>query len=205
LKPVNQTEGTKDMLQRNSMNSNDVALVETITAWWSREVEERVKLDGWNAYLVTFMFNHIPGRPATKLKLMQDSVSRFYSKLLTRIVRNPNSIHQLHVRPRMIAAPDYPVFKYEKIGLQQVTVNDGLHMHGILIVPLKSRLKEDVISHVQRKSRLYVKAPLRTIDLKLIEDHTRGVTDYVLKTIKHRKSRWEDVLILPKSRSEMSY
>jgi hypothetical protein len=192
------------MARLNSMTSNDVAFVETITTWWGREVEDRVKLDGWNAYLVTFMFNHIPGSPAIKLKLMQDGVSRFYSKLVTRIVRKPNSIHQLYKRPRMIAAPDYPVFKYEKIVLRQATVNDGLHMHGILVAPLKSRLKEDIISHVQRKSHLYVKAPLRTINFALIEDHTKAVTDYMMKTIKRGNCRWEEVLFLPKSPSELS-
>jgi hypothetical protein len=192
------------VIQGNSMSSSNVALVETITSWWSREVDDRVKLDGWNAYLVTFLFNHIPGRPATKLKLMQDSVSRLYSKLVTRVVRKPNSIHQLFNRPRMIVAPDYPVFKHEKIGLRQATVNDGLHLHAILAVPLKSRLKEDIVSHVQRKSYLYVKAPLRTINLAPIEDHTKVVTDYMMKTVKHGKCRWEDVLVLPKSPSELS-
>ena len=72
------------MRKSNKLTSEDVAFVETVTSWWSREVEERVRDYGWNAYLVTFMFNHIPGGPAVKLKLMQDSVSRFYSKLITK-------------------------------------------------------------------------------------------------------------------------
>lgn len=135
---------------------------------------------------------------------MQDSVSRFYSTVVTRIVRKPNSIHQLFNRPRVIAAPEYPTFKYEKIGLRQATVNDGLHLHAISAVPLKSRLEEDIVSHVQRKSYLYVKAPLRTINLAPIEDHTKVVTDYMMKTVKHGKCRWEDVLVLPKSPSELS-
>jgi hypothetical protein len=146
-------------LNSNSMTSNDIAFVETVTAWWSREVEERVRDHGWNAYLITFMFNHIPGRPATKLKLMQDSVPRFYSKLVTRVVRRPNSIEQLFNRPRMMVAPDYPVFKHYKIGLQAAIVNDGLHLHSILAVALKSRLKEDVVSefrasHIFTSNRL---------------------------------------------------
>ena len=149
------------MEKHYSLKSDDVALVEHIISWWSREMEERVILHGWNAYLVTFMFNHIPGSPPKKLKLMQDSVCRFYSKLVTRIVRKPNSIYQLVNRPRMITAPDYPVFKHKKIGLQVASVNDGLHMHSILAVPLKSRLKEDIASHVARKSYLYIKASSR--------------------------------------------
>jgi hypothetical protein len=89
----------------------------------------------------------------------------------------------------MMVAPDYPVLKHDKIGLQAATVNDGLHLHAILAVPLKSRLKEDVVSHVQRKSYLYVKPPLRSIDFEPIESNTRRVTDYVMKSIKRRNCR----------------
>jgi hypothetical protein len=186
------------------MKPNDVALVETIISWWSREMEERVRLDGWNAYFVTFMFNHIPDKPAAaKLKLMQDRVCRFYSKLVTRIVGKPNSPAQLFNRPRMICAPDYPVFKYEKIGLLAATANDGLHLHSILAVPLKSRLKQDVASHVRQRSYLYLNPPIREIDFRLIENNIKGVTDYAMKAIKGGICRWEDVFFLPKTPSEL--
>ena len=39
-------------------------------------MEDRVTLDGWNSYLVTFMFNHIPGPPPKKLKLMDNVFPR---------------------------------------------------------------------------------------------------------------------------------
>ena len=79
------------MAQRISLNSSETALIEAITAWWSKEMEDKARYEGWNVYLVTFMFNHIPGTAATKLKTMQDSVSRFYSKMITHVVRKPNS------------------------------------------------------------------------------------------------------------------
>lgn len=186
------------------LNSQEVAIIETITSWWSREVEEKVTKNGWSAYLVTFMFNHISGSAAARLKVMQDSVCRFYSTLVTRVVRKPNSIHQLFLRPRMLTVPDYPVFKYEKIGLRDATVNDGLHMHSILSVPLNSRLKVDVISHVAEKSRLYRKRPLREIHFEPIEHSTYAVTNYVMKSVRRGRCRWEDVLFLPKSPSELS-
>jgi hypothetical protein len=104
----------------------------------------------------------------------------------------------------MITAPDYPVFKHEKIGLQTATVNDGLHMHSILAVPLKSRLKEDIASRVTRMSYLYVKSPLRNIHFQPIENNIKGVTDYAMKAVKRRRRRWEDVFFLPKSPSELS-
>jgi hypothetical protein len=192
------------MQNRYSIKPNDVAIVEAVTSWWSQEMEDRVTLHGWNTYLVTFMFNHIPGPSAVKVKLMQDSVCRFYSQLVTRVVRKPNSIHQLFNRPRMITAPDYPVYKHKKIGLAAATVNDGLHMHSILAIPLKSRLKEDIGSHVARKSFSYIKSPLRNIHFQPIENNIKGATDYAMKAVKRRRCKWEDVLFLPKSPSELS-
>jgi hypothetical protein len=185
------------------LNPKEVAFIETITSWWSREVEDKVTKDGWNAYIVTFMFNHLSGLPAARLKIMQDSVGRFYSTLVTRVVRKPNSIHQLFLRPRMLVTPDYPVFKHDKISLRDAMVNDGLHMHSILAVPLKSRLKEELASHVARRSRLYIKKPLCKIHFQPIENNTYAVTNYAMKAVRRGRCRWEDVFLLPKSPSEL--
>jgi len=58
------------MRSQYSLKPDDVAVVEAITDWWSRDMEDRVTRHGWNTYLVTFMFNHIPGPPALKIKIM---------------------------------------------------------------------------------------------------------------------------------------
>jgi hypothetical protein len=79
------------MTQLSSMKSHEIALVESITSWWSKEMEDRARYEGWSIYLVTFTFDHIPGKAATKLKIMQDSVSRFYSTLVKHVARKPNS------------------------------------------------------------------------------------------------------------------
>jgi hypothetical protein len=165
------------MQNHHSKKPNDVAIVEAITSWWSQEMEDRVTLRGWNTHLVTFMFNHIPGSSAVKLELMQDSVCRSYSKLVTSVVRKPNSIHQLFDRPRMITAPGYPIYKHKW---------------------------DDIASHVARKLFLYRKLPLRSIESKLVKTDLFRVPDYIMKSVKRGRCRWEDVLCLPKSSSELS-
>ena len=50
---------------------------------------------------------------------------------------------------------------------------------------------------------LYIKSPLRNIDFQPIENNIKGVTDYAMKAVKHRRCRW-DALFLPKSPSELS-
>jgi hypothetical protein len=185
-------------------NANDYALVDDVVFWWSKTLRKRVKRHGWNAYLVTFMFNHIPGGSTVKLKMMQDSMCRFYSTLLTRVVRNPNSLSQLFNRPIMMAVPDYPVYKHKKVSLQDAKINDGLHFHALLAVPSESRLKQDVGSHVQQYSGLYVKAPIQRIHVDLIEAGNRRTIDYAMKSVKRQTCRWEDVLVLPKSPCEFA-
>jgi hypothetical protein len=166
-------------------------------------LQQRVKNDGWNPYLLTFMFRHLPGKQSVQLVAMEQAIVRFYSTLLTRIVRNPHSAFQQSQRPILIAAPDYPAFKHDKQKISDIATNDGLHMHGMLVVPWKSRMKEDTISHLQRYTRLYVKDPFIRINISEIEDNIGRVGDYVFKSIKTERCSWDDIIVLPKNRSEI--
>jgi hypothetical protein len=166
-------------------------------------LQQRVENDGWNPYLLTFMFRHLPGKKDTQLLSMEQAVLRFYSTLLTRIVRNPHSAFQQSQRPILIAVPDYPVFKHDKQKISDIAINDGLHMHAMLAVPWQSRMKEDIISHLQRYNRLYVKDPFKRINISEIEDNIGRVGDYVFKSIKTVRCSWDDIIVLPKDRSEI--
>ena len=170
---------------------------------FEKMIERRIERDGWNGYLVSFMFNPVPGATKTKLDIMGEALFRFYATFLTRVVRNPNSIFQLSQRPLFIAVPDYPVPKHRKHKLSEVTINDGLHVHGLLVVPWDSRLKEDVITHLQKHDALYRKAPLRRIDVQLIENRLGFVVDYAFKSVKKGRVSWGDVILFPKSNWEL--
>ena len=134
---------------------------------------------------------------------MEQAVVRFYSTLLTRVVRNPHSAFQQSQRPILIAAPDYPVFKHDKHTISDIATNDGLHMHAMLVAPWKSRMKEDIISHLERYARLYVKDPFKRINISEIEDNIGRVGDYVFKSVKKERCSWDDIIVLPKDRSEI--
>jgi hypothetical protein len=140
-----------DMARRNAYNittnahSNEAEEIRLKIKAFEKMIERKMIRDGWNGYLVSFMFNPVPGATRTKLDIMGEALYRFYATFRTRVVRNPNSIFQLSQRPLLIAAPDYPVPKHQKQKISDVTINDGLHMHGLLVVPSDSRLKEDVI------------------------------------------------------------
>jgi hypothetical protein len=198
-----------DMARRNASNiatdvhSNQAEEIRIKIKAFEKMIERKMIKDGWNGYLVSFMFHPVSGATRTKLDIMGEALYRFYATFLTRVVRNPNSIFQLSQRPLLIAAPDYPVPKHRKQKLSDVTINDGLHMHGLLVVPWDCRLKEDVITHLQKHDAVYRKVPLRRIDVRPIEKNLGFVVDYVFKSVKKRRVSWDDVILLPKSSSEL--
>jgi hypothetical protein len=56
---------------------------------------------------------------------------------------------------------------------------------------------------VKKHDALYRKAPLRRIDVQLIEKRLGFVVDYVFKSVKKRRVSWDDLILLPKSSSEL--
>ena len=54
-------------------------------ATWAGEHVE----NGWDPYLLSFMFNHVPGSRASVLRQMQREVERVYATSLTRVIRKP--------------------------------------------------------------------------------------------------------------------
>jgi hypothetical protein len=162
---------------------------------------------GWNPFLMTFMFKPLKGSQEVIMHQMNDEVDRVYSTFLTRVVRKPNVLFQRYLcqRPILIAAPDQRVPKHEKQRLKDVTINNGHHVHGILVVPWASRLKEDVVSHFEKYRTLYVKNRLLRLDVRAIESNLPGVVDYALKSMKGREFGYDDIVIFPKSEAELRH
>src|SRR4051812_43549703 len=117
--------------------SNVRDLIEAYGSWVEEKVEE-----GWDVYIPTFVFHPLPGSPATMKAIMQREVERVYATLLTRVVRYPNSPGSAGKLPIWIVLPDYPVPKHDKKSLREVTLNDGLHLHALGLIPPNSRLRQ---------------------------------------------------------------
>src|SRR6266446_9124816 len=103
------------------------------------------------------MFKPLGGGDKAALNKMMDEVERVYSTFITSVVRKPHSKYQKESRPILIVAPDRPVLKNEKQKLRDVKINGGVHMHGILLVPGRSRLKEGVETHFKTHENRYVR------------------------------------------------
>jgi hypothetical protein len=102
------TRGKIDMAKRNAYNittdghSTQAEEMRINIKAFEKMIERKMIRDGWNGYLVSFMFNPMPGATTTKLQIMGEALYRFYATFLTRVVRNPNSVFQLSQRPLLI-------------------------------------------------------------------------------------------------------
>jgi hypothetical protein len=183
-------------MEEFSMSAYD--LIDAYSQWIQKYVDEK----GWNPFLLTFMYKPLRGPTEAIAHQMKDEVDRVYSTFITRVVRNPNSKHQEHLRPILVAVPDRPVAKYEKQRIKDVTINNGRHMHGLLVVPWDCRFKRDVRAHFEKYSKLYVKNRLLRLDVCPIDSNLEDVVDYAFKSVKNRRFNCDDIIIFPKSSTE---
>ena len=108
--------------------------------------------------------------------------------------------------PRVFAFVDWPVFKRERPTLKDVTINDGLHVHAVVLVPWRSRLQTGLKNHVEERQALYLghHGRLRRVHVARIEAGTEAqVVDYTMKTWRGRRMGMDDVLVLPRAASEL--
>ena len=176
---------------------------EIITSGYGAMVTERLE-HGWEGYLITLMFNRIRGPQPSVIRQMQREVERVYATVLTRIIRNPRKI-PLFGLPLWIVFPDYPVPKHAKMELRDVVLNGGLHLHGIALVPPWNWMNCGLDDHFEMAQELYVRRghPLCRVHAVPITTNPGYVTGYALKMIPRRRLAFDDVLVLPRSHSEM--
>lgn len=173
-------------------------------------VTERIVM-GFKAYLLTFMFNPLDGTKTIKKQMMEDEITATYYKMLTRMFRHPKNV-PTNFKPMWIASPDLPVRKYNKDNYRDLVVNDGLHYHVIALIPLKTRLKQDLCDFIDINQSLYsgyVKDEgytryIHRLHCEPIKDNHAYVTSYGLKAIENGVMPPDDLLILPHSKHEYS-
>jgi hypothetical protein len=175
---------------------------ETIAGYaeWVRQHRE----EGLDTFILTLTFNHIPGPRHEVLRRMINEVERVYYKSLTRIVNNPSAPSMIDKRPIWIVTPDLPVPKKKQSGIRELKINGGLHLHAIVLMPRKSKIKCKLDQHFEEEQFLYVRPnyPLSKVHARLIRDRSEYVTEYVLKSLERGRTDLDEVVIFPRSRTE---
>jgi hypothetical protein len=189
----------KTIAQFNDCTRHDAKLlIEAYGEWVHANMD-----DGWDAYFFTFEFNQLPWPPSERIKLIHGYLHRWYGRLATRTVRYPRSPKWMPFLPKTILIPDYAVRKHSKKRLMQVTVNDGLHYHGLVLATrLGTRLQEPLDIHFKNNGATYFTKELHHLNVKPITYSPEFITDYGLKALKGRCSP-DDILIFPKTVSDL--
>jgi hypothetical protein len=186
---------TRDISQIPTLK---LALIDHYGAWIQQQIDQ-----DWDGYLFTFMFNQLPGSLRAKSQQMEREICKWYGRLVTRSVRRPRSPQWAPILPKGIFVPDLPVSKKSKQDLLDVVINDGLHVHGIVVANRLGRISEPLDVHFGEKLDQYLTGNLRHIDVQPITHMARYVTSYGMKGLKRPAFSLDNVLILPKTLGEL--
>ena len=160
--------------------------------------------NGWKSHLLTFKFSQIPGSNASKLSEMKKSLTWFYGRLAKASVPKPSSQKWSQFLPKVILTPDLPVPKRSLQKLKDVTINNGIHWHGLaLINPLTPKLALPLHLHIEINLAKFMVRSIIDIHVEPIIHTPRPVTQYGKKGIKKIEFEYEDVLIFPRCVSEL--
>jgi hypothetical protein len=156
------------MIQSPTFNNYRLSDSRSLIAAYGQWFYDNIK-NGWDAYFFTFEFNQLPGPPQEKLRLMKEYLHRWYGRLVTRTVRNPRSFKSIDLLPKALLVPDYPVPKNSKKTLMQVSINDGIHWHGLVLATrIGTRLQEPLDVHFKDHGATYYTKNVRYINVEPI-------------------------------------
>jgi hypothetical protein len=142
----------------------------------------------WKGYLFSFMFNHINGPIEHKYAVMENAIERTYATLVRYVVHDARSKSQRRKLPILYAFPDYPTQQGFAFDLKDVTVNNGLHYHGILLIRTDTKMQTDLKAFFKENKKHFVKVggPIRRIHIKPINRKPLATASYALKSIEWR-------------------
>jgi hypothetical protein len=109
--------------------------------------------------------------------------------------------------PVLLASADLPIFKRAKaLPPQDVQINEGLHQHGIVLLPPRSRLRDDLGAHFDRQQHRYLAGSrLASIFAEPMNDDLEKAARYALKAVESGRLDYdESFLVLPRTLLEVS-
>jgi hypothetical protein len=135
---------------------------------------------------------------------MKKHLGWFYGRLAKASVPKASHLKWSPFLPKIILAPDLPVPKRIKQRLREVTINNGLHWHGLVMVnPLAPKLPGNLDVHINEDLQNYLVGSIRTIGVEPITYDPVYVTGYGMKGLKRRSFSEDEILIFPRTVSEL--
>jgi hypothetical protein len=150
------------------------------------------------------MFCQIQAPDHRRTEEMKKHLGWFYGRLAKASVPKASHPKWSPFLPKAVLFPDLPVPKHSKVQLRDVTMNNGIHWHGLVLVnPLAPKFPGNLDIHINENLGKYLVGSIRTIDVKPITHDPEYVTGYGMKGLKRSSFSEDDVLILPRSVSEL--
>jgi hypothetical protein len=169
-------------------------------------IEGRIA-QGWSPSFLTFQFEQLPGKAGAILHQMRTEIETIYRKLICRVQRFPTTrLGSLNV-PLLFSCADLPVFKRTKAcASQDVRINEGLHHHGVILLPPRSRLREGLVAHLEQQQQRYLAGSrLASIFAEPMTDNFEKAIRYAFKTVESGRLDYDDsFVVLPRALSEVS-
>jgi hypothetical protein len=107
------------------------------------------------------------------------------------------------VYPRQKDILELPIPKRSKDRLRDVTINDGLHWHGLMVVnPFVIKLRGALDLYIGKNLGKYLVGSIRELGVETITYNPEYVTGYGLKSLKNRFST-DEIVIFPRAVSEL--
>jgi hypothetical protein len=130
---------------------------------------------------------------------MHQEMEKMYNRLATRMVRKPRSPQWKGLLPIGLFSPDFPVPKSglgEGGTIEDVSINDGLHMHGIILANRWGRIPIGLHEHFREKVDQYRTPKIRRIHIEPIRYSPAEVVGYALKALVKRTVSIDDIGVL---------
>jgi hypothetical protein len=147
----------------------------------------------------TVMFNNLPGKRDTQVIQMHQGVTTLYGRLAKAMVRKRRSPKSAGYFPIAIFSPDLPVPKSrngQKSTIADVSINDGLHSHGIVLANRWGRVQVPLDEYFEENREQYLTGKIRNVDVRRITHDPGYVAEYALKGLIRRTASDDDVLVL---------
>jgi hypothetical protein len=88
---------------------------------------------------------------------MKKHLGWFYGRLANASVPKASSPKWSEFLPKIVLAPDLPVPKRSRQRLRDVTINDGIHWHGLMVVnPLAPKMRGPLDAHINGNRHKYL-------------------------------------------------
>ena len=96
--------------------NSTTSLPSQILAGYGDWVNDSIQ-QGWDGYLLSVMFHNLPGPVNSQIIQMHQEVTTLFSKLITRMIRNPRSPTWVPLLPKGLFVPDLPYWlAYREAG-----------------------------------------------------------------------------------------